>query len=82
MLEDWGSSKSNEGSRLFCISFDGMPVKELIALPQRSYFISCLYFALQLNKLQSSSSKKVTFGLNKNMTAGESNISVCLYSLL
>lgn len=34
-----------------------------------------------MNKLQSSSSKKVTFGLNKNMTAGESNKSVCLQSL-
>ena len=44
MLEDWGSSKSNEGSRWLYISFGEMQVKELVALPQRSYFISCLLF--------------------------------------
>lgn len=46
LLEDWGSSKTKEGSRLLCIGFDGMRVKELVALPQKSYFISCLYFTL------------------------------------
>lgn len=33
-------------SKLLCISFDEVQVKELVVLPQKSYFILCLYFAL------------------------------------
>lgn len=35
VLEDWGSSKTKE-SELLCIRFDGMHIKELVALPQKS----------------------------------------------
>ncbi|NWQ85469.1 RRP1B protein, partial [Burhinus bistriatus] len=59
--------KAKPGSEF--VKFEKSTVPKAVFFRKARSTISSTRASMQLNKLQSSSSKKVTFGLNKNMTA-------------